>query len=103
MTDSENDKPETEPSGASGPGNDTMAQITRVQARYADYLLQKPNVIGVGVGLKKVQGMFTHKPCLVVLVSHKVPADELEPEDRIPHELDGVPIDVQEAGFIASQ
>lgn len=85
------------------PTNDTMVRITRVQERYAEWLMQKPNVIGVGVGLQKRKGSFRQQPCLVVLVTHKVPDTQLRPEDRIPRELDGVLVDVQEAGMLAAQ
>lgn len=84
-------------------GNDTMERITRVQAQYTELLMRKPNVIGVGVGLKKRHGMFTQQPALVVLVSHKIPDTDLTPDDRIPTEIEGVPIDVQEAGFFSAQ
>jgi hypothetical protein len=85
------------------PTSDTMQRITRVQERWTDWLMQKPNVIGVGVGLQKRHGVFLHQPCLVVLVSHKLPESDLNIDDRIPREIEGVLIDVQEAGFLAAQ
>jgi len=39
----------------------------------------------------------------VVMVSHKIPPELLAPEERIPAEIDGVPVDVQEVGQIYSQ
>ncbi len=84
-------------------GNDTMERITRVQAQYAEQLMRKPNVIGVGIGLRKRHGVFTQQPALVVLVSQKIPDADLMPDDRIPSEIEGVPIDVQEAGFFSAQ
>lgn len=85
------------------PNNDTMERITRIQSQYTEALMHKANVIGVGVGLKKQHGAFTQQPALVVLVTHKVPKDQLSPEDFIPREIEGVPIDVQEAGFLTAQ
>ena len=41
--------------------------------------------------------------CLVVLVSVLVPTETLLPQDRIPDELDGIPVKVQEIGEISAQ
>ncbi len=38
--------------------------------------------------------------CIIVSVRKKVPREQLSPADRIPAELDGVPVDVQETGPI---
>ena len=40
---------------------------------------------------------------LVVMVRRKVPEDPLAPGDRIPSEIDGVPVDVQEVGTLRAQ
>jgi hypothetical protein len=61
-------------------------------------LLRKPNVVGVGVGLRHKDGEFTEEVALIVMVSKKVPEVELAPEDKIPEEIDNVPIDVLEVG-----
>jgi hypothetical protein len=37
------------------------------------------------------------------MVDQKVPASELAPEDLIPRELDGIPVDVQEMGVFYAQ
>jgi hypothetical protein len=34
------------------------------------------------------------------MVTHKVPLDQLAPEDVIPSEIDGVSVDVQEVGDV---
>lgn len=80
--------------------------VTQVQQRYTDYLLHKPRVVGVSVGTLDFNG--DNRPdaiyyCLVVLVSAQVPPEQLPPEDRIPDELDGVPVKVQEVGEINAQ
>ena len=80
-----------------------MAQAAVVQARYNDELLTYPNVQGTAIGLSKVHGEYTETIALVVLVSHKVPREELAPDEIIPRELEGVPVEVQEIGFIAAQ
>lgn len=77
-----------------------QAQITAVQAQYAEILLDKAHVVGVGVGLAKVAGEYTSEMALVVMVDQKIPLDDLAEEDRIPPTLDGVRVDVQEVGKI---
>jgi hypothetical protein len=77
-----------------------MARISDVQARYAEELMKKANVVGVGVGLKQTEGQFTETLALVVLVEKKLPLEELKEEDLLPKEIEGVPIDVQETGGI---
>jgi hypothetical protein len=87
-------------------GEDQEALIERIQAvkkaREAE-LLAKANVIGVGVGLRRRGGELLDEPALVVLVSQKVPRAQLAEQDFIPNQIDGVPVDVQEIGFIRSQ
>ena len=80
--------------------DETRDKLTDVQARYADMLMAKPNVVGVGIGLAKVNGEYTDEPALVVMVVKKVPVEELAPEELIPQSLEGVRIDVQETGVI---
>ena len=63
-------------------------------------LLAKSNVVGVGVGNKYVAGEDTGTPCIVVMVSTKLPRAELEDADLVPSTLDDVPTDVVETGLI---
>lgn len=63
-------------------------------------LLSKPNVIGCGVGFRQVGGEPTDQVALVVMVRSKVPAALLAEHERIPAELEGVPVDVQEVGEV---
>lgn len=83
--------------------DDVLEKITNVQTLYSDELMQKKNVVGVGVGLRKQGDNFTQDPALVVLVEKKQPLDELDDSDRIPSELDGVVVDVQVVGQISAQ
>jgi hypothetical protein len=80
-----------------------MAKAQVVQTKYQEELLKKPHVVGVGVGLCKRGGVSTGDVCLVVMVDQKVPKEQLAPEDRVPSELDGVCVDVQEVGRIVAQ
>jgi hypothetical protein len=76
----------------------SLEKATQVQERYTDDLMEKENVVGVGVGLRKVRGEQTNEICIVVMVTHKVPLAKLKPEDRVPPVIDGVHVDVQETG-----
>lgn len=75
-----------------------IARATEVQTRYADLLLSKPHVVGVGVGIAYRGGVPTGEVALVVMVDEKLPAAELAPDEMIPAELDGVRVDVQATG-----
>jgi hypothetical protein len=61
-------------------------------------LMSKANVVGVGIGLRQRAGQSTGEPAIVVSVTHKVPSSLVHPDDVIPSELDGIPVDVQEIG-----
>ncbi|MBN1178486.1 MAG: hypothetical protein JXD18_04705 [Anaerolineae bacterium] len=77
-----------------------LAQVLAVKRAHEKDLMQKPNVVGVGVGMRSRGGQFTGEPAIVVSVSRKVPRNHLAPQDVIPSELDGVPVDVQAIGFL---
>lgn len=77
---------------------ETRNKLTDVQARYAQVLMEKPNVVGVGIGLVKEGDEYTSESALVVMVEKKVPIEELLPEDVIPRTIEGVRVDVQETG-----
>ena len=67
---------------------------------YRDMLLSKPNVIGLGIGYRKIAGQMTNTIALIVMVDKKIPASQLRPGDQIPREIEGIPIDVQEVGQV---
>jgi hypothetical protein len=74
-----------------------------VKQKYEDELMGKANVQGVGIGLQMREGKPTGDLSLVVMVTHKVPRSELEPDDLIPKEIEGVSVDVQEVGELEAQ
>ena len=81
--------------------SDQRSAVEKAQAvkdAYTGILMSKPNVVGVGIGLHKAEGQRTGQVGLVVMVSHKVPKEMLSPEDVIPDQIDGVPVDVREVG-----
>lgn len=80
---------------------DYSAALAALRA-WQETLLRKANVTGVAVGWLRRRGQNEPSVGLVVLVAQKVPLSDLDPADRIPPEIDGVPIDVREAGFVSS-
>ena len=71
-----------------------------VKKAYGTTLMSKANVVGVGAGFCKKDGVQTDKVGLVVMVNKKVPRELLNQEDILPSEIDGVVVDVQEVGEI---
>lgn len=78
--------------------DEATARAMLVQTKYTEQLLRIPHVVGVAIGLRQRGGEYTGEVCLVVLVDQKLPVSELDSNDLIPSELDGVPVDVQEIG-----
>lgn len=74
------------------------AAIADIQQRHQDKLLRYPNVVGVATGIRTRKGKPTGEPSLVVYVSRKRPKKDLKPDQILPRSLDGVPVDVVEAG-----
>jgi hypothetical protein len=78
-------------------------RIMEVKQAHEEELLAKSNVVGVGIGFRRVSGELTGTPALVVMVSQKLPPAMLDEDDRIPNWIEGVPVDVQEVGQITAQ
>lgn len=77
-------------------------KLSQVQAKYIDMLMAKPNVIGVAIGYIKENGITLDEKGVIVMVTEKIPDDQLPPKDRIPQELDGVRVDVQAFGSFSA-
>jgi hypothetical protein len=71
-----------------------------VRQKYQQELLSKANVVGVGIGLRRSGGVRTDELALVVMVRQKSPPAQLAPQDLIPTEIEGIPVDVKEVGDI---
>lgn len=82
---------------------DETERARRVKKAHEAQLMAKANVVGVGVGLCKTHGLKTGRVGLVVMVSQKLPPGLLSPDDLLPREIDGVPVDVQEVGLLRAQ
>jgi hypothetical protein len=77
-----------------------MRQLRRVKTAHEGELMRKANVVGVGIGFRRRGGKFTDEPAIVVSVTRKVPRSKLREEDVVPHELEGVPVDVEAVGTL---
>jgi hypothetical protein len=77
-----------------------MARVMAVQDKYSDELLKTPRVVGVSVGRIESDSGQTGEPALVVLVNRHVPEEQIPYAERIPSELDGVPVVVREVGTL---
>lgn len=63
-----------------------------------EYLLKKPQVIGVGRGYKEVGGKQTEEEAIIILVNKKLPYKSLLADQLVPKSLDGMQTDVIEVG-----
>ena len=77
-------------------------RVRQIKEAYGDELMALPNVVGLGIGLRHIGGESTGEVALVVLVSSKLPLVQLDESGILPHEIEGVPVDVQEVGEISA-
>ncbi len=83
------------------PSDPALTEKARnVKDAHLHWLLQRANVVGVGVGYRWRHGIRTDTVAIVVMVKKKVPVSQLDPRDVLPSELDGIPLDIQEVGEI---
>jgi hypothetical protein len=71
-----------------------------VKRRHEQELLRKANVVAVGIGYRRRAGEQTQEVCIVISVKTKMAPSSLGPGDLIPASIEGVPVDVVEAGVI---
>lgn len=76
-----------------------MTHTASEQAK--DELLSYPNVVAVGHGTERVKGSKTGETALVAFVRAKKPLSELEEDELLPDEIEGVKVDVQEIGDVS--
>ena len=79
---------------------EVLARIRAVKTAHEKELMKKANVVGVGIGLRRKENRISDEIAIIVSVTRKVHWRTLDPDDIIPTELDGVPVDVQEIGFL---
>ncbi len=75
----------------------TEESLQALIQKHTPALMALPNVVGVGRG--EEQG----RAVIVVLVSRKLPLEALKPEERVPRQLGGVRVRVQEIGLIQAE
>ena len=74
--------------------------IATVQNAEQDALLDKENVVGIGIGHKVKGGKDTGEPCLTVFVSHKLDPALVKGDNRVPSTVGKFKTDVIESGYI---
>jgi hypothetical protein len=78
----------------------TLRQVRDAKDKHKEFILSRPNVVGVGAGYKTTAGELTDQVCVVALVSKKVPLKDLPPETRIPSMVEEISTDVLEVGVL---
>ncbi|MBM4464694.1 MAG: hypothetical protein FJ014_03870 [Chloroflexi bacterium] len=79
-----------------------IEEIKAIKDRHEEDLLQKKNVVGLGIGYKEVEGQDIGLLSLVVMVKKKEAPSQLDVVDLIPSDIEGVPVDVKEVGEIVA-
>ena len=77
-----------------------MKKDIRLSKKCRQNLMKKPNVVGVGRGFRQKGGQATEDQSIVVLVSKKIPRDDLSANAIVPQSLKGQLVDVIEIGEI---
>ena len=78
----------------------SVERVKEIKAKYEQELLSKPNVVGLGIGYREVEGQMTDQVGLIVMVRRKVPRAQLAPQEVIPAQIEGIPTDVREVGEV---
>ncbi len=77
-------------------------KVSETLARHQEMLMGYPNVVAVSDGVCVEDDADTPRPCINVYVDRKVALEQLDQDARLPAELDGVPVQVIEAGEIGT-
>ena len=68
---------------------DLFTQLVDLQRRHVDSLLEHPDVTGVDINYKTVEGERTDQLSLVIWVEEKLPEEELPEERKLPKDIEG--------------
>lgn len=71
------------------------AAMEKVRTRFG----KRPNVTGIDVGYRYVQGARTPELCVRVHVQQKLPLSSIAESEVFPNEIDGIPLDVIEGRY----
>lgn len=74
-------------------------QVAKAIRTHGQELASHPGVLAVQADFVVRAGEFTAEPAIVVLVSKKVAAEAIPEEELLAREIDGVPVDVQQASI----
>jgi hypothetical protein len=74
-----------------------MGDINSIVQRFRNQLMNLPHVQGVGIGEKG------GREVIKVFVDRKLPESQLQKEDVVPRNIEGVETDVEEIGVVTSQ
>ena len=67
-----------------------------------NYLISLKNVIGIGLGLKEINGIDTFEPCIHVLVQDKILSKYITSNNIIPKTYMGIKTDIINVGVMES-
>jgi hypothetical protein len=76
---------------------DNIEKLRQIKKDKRDAVFKKPNVVGLSVGYKEIQGILTDTPCIKVFVSKKIDKKKIKKSDLIPESIDGEMTDVIES------
>jgi len=77
-----------------------MERHYRVLDKVQSRILKMPNVVGVGVGYKRVGLTRTEKPAIIIFVEKKMPDASLHRSQKVPLKINGLETDVIEIGRV---
>lgn len=80
-----------------------LEDILAVKTKYESALMKKANVVGIGVGIPIRDDEPADEIGIIVNVSHKVREEDLQPQDLVPRNLEGVRVWVEEIGHPHAQ
>lgn len=78
----------------------TLAEVRTAKRLHTAALMERPNVVGVGIGRRIVGNVQTDQLCLTVLVADKIAVEGLAAEALVPSQLGEVPTDVVQVGVL---
>lgn len=69
-------------------------RLLAVYEKVKDQLIDYPNVVNIGIGIKEKNGQLTGEGCIKIIVKEKKSEKDLDPSETIPKTVEGVPTDV---------
>lgn len=78
----------------------TLTEVRAAKAMHTAVLMERPNVVGVGIGRRVIGQEQTDELCLSVLVADKIAIEGLSPDALVPSQLGNVPTDVVQIGIV---